>query len=129
MYTQFGEIRVQLLEKLAPRITSMVWELAAHRNCTTSHSCAFYRNEARPLSGEGPPYALLQGRMYDLPQDPPFEGNIEVWGLVDDWQTPDIIVSQQYTNWSHNGGTVLRILKIEVPWTLAVEGDRTFGPL
>lgn len=33
------------------------------------------------------------------------------------------------SNWSHNGGTVLRILKIEVPWTLAVEGDRTFGPL
>jgi hypothetical protein len=54
MYTQFGEIRVQLLEKLAPRITSMVWELAAHRNCTTSHSCAFYRYACCTLLAQKP---------------------------------------------------------------------------
>jgi hypothetical protein len=43
LYTQFGAIRIRLLERLAPRITGMVWALAAARNCTSAYRCAFYR--------------------------------------------------------------------------------------
>ena len=116
LHTQFGPIKVKLLEKLAPRTTALVWELAQKRGCRI---CAFYRwawpsrlaaaglvaahghllcmfqmpcearaphvcpcltrvlaaagrgagcrNEARPRGGDGPPYALLQGRL-DMPQ-------------------------------------------------------------
>jgi hypothetical protein len=94
-----------------------VWQLASARNCSSSYTCAFYRNEPRPgggwlsnplplsccnlliqwhkpvfwqagnvvqprkfllcsltklagcaAAGDGPPYALLQGRMHDLAQ-------------------------------------------------------------
>ncbi|EFN56110.1 hypothetical protein CHLNCDRAFT_144708 [Chlorella variabilis] len=175
LYTQFGAIRVKLLEGVAPRITALVWHLAAARNCSTTYTCAFYRNEARPQSGPGPPYALLQGRMHDLAEaswaaslrspaascavvDPPWEGVIEVkrghvcfipggkdffialgdhpewgkshpcWGLVEEWFATDLIIAQAYNPWTHpDHGTVLRILTIEVPYTMAVEGDRTYG--
>ncbi|PSC70864.1 peptidyl-prolyl cis-cyclophilin type [Micractinium conductrix] len=181
LFTQFGPIKVKLLEKLAPRATSLVWDLAEHRGC---NDCAFYRNEARPASGDGPPYALLQGRMPELAQvvlglaaggclfmlmpggggGPPREGNIEVkmghacfipetkdffiaykdhpewetshtvWGLVDEWFATDLMISQQYKK-VHNPeyGTEMRMLKVEVPYKLAVEGDTTWdgllGPL
>lgn len=48
LYTQFGVIRIMLLERLAPRVTGMVWALAATRNCTSAHSCAFYRCTGGP---------------------------------------------------------------------------------
>lgn len=40
VHTQFGPIRVKLLEQLAPRTTALVWELAQRRGC---RDCAFYR--------------------------------------------------------------------------------------
>lgn len=164
LYTQFGGIRVRLLEKLAPRITALVWDLAAKRGCSNAYKCAWYRNEAPPVSGLGPPYALLQGRMHDLAEDPPYEGIVPVkrghvcfipggkdffialgdhpewgtshpvWGWVDDFFVADLIIAQDYSTWTHpEHGTVLRILKIEVPWRIATEGDRMFpgmlGPL
>jgi hypothetical protein len=43
LYTQFGPIKVKLLEELAPRTTAMVWDLAQKRGC---RSCAFYRSAA-----------------------------------------------------------------------------------
>ncbi|KAI7844862.1 hypothetical protein COHA_001515 [Chlorella ohadii] len=82
LHTQFGQIRIRLLEQLAPRITALVWDLAVKRGCQGAYSCAFYRNEARPqppANPLGPPYALLQGRLHDLAEDPPYEGaSIEV---------------------------------------------------
>ncbi|PRW61257.1 peptidyl-prolyl cis- cyclophilin type [Chlorella sorokiniana] len=81
LHTQFGQIRIRLLEQLAPQITALVWDLAAKRGCKGT-ACAFYRSEARPpppANPLGPPYALLQGRLHDLAEDPPYEGNtIEV---------------------------------------------------
>lgn len=40
LHTQFGPIRVKMLEQLAPRSTALVWELAERRGCK---DCAFYR--------------------------------------------------------------------------------------
>lgn len=40
LHTQFGPIRVKLLEELAPRTTALVWRLAEARGC---RNCAFYR--------------------------------------------------------------------------------------
>lgn len=40
LHTQFGPIRVHLLEELAPRTTALVWDLAQRRGC---NDCAFYR--------------------------------------------------------------------------------------
>ena len=40
VHTQFGPIRVKLLEQLAPRTTALVWDLAQRRGC---RDCAFYR--------------------------------------------------------------------------------------
>lgn len=40
LHTQFGPIRVTLLETLAPLTTALVWELAQARGC---RSCSFYR--------------------------------------------------------------------------------------
>ena len=57
LYTQFGAIRVKLLEGVAPRITALVWQLAAARNCSTAYTCAFYRWGPRGC-GE-PPLALV----------------------------------------------------------------------
>jgi len=144
-FTQFGPIKIKLLETTAPNITGMLWDLAVRRGCNTSYNCAFYRwvacttpyfsllwtgscccpalmlprclrcsslcrrcasraasstadvvhlpphlpslhhrlpyvylllcrNEGLPETGWGPPdkwgppYALLQGRLYDLPK-------------------------------------------------------------
>ena len=51
LFTQFGPIKVKLLEKLAPRATSLVWDLAEHRGC---NDCAFYRCvHASVHAGEG----------------------------------------------------------------------------
>lgn len=60
-----------------------------------------------------------------------------MWGWVDgdeDWQTIHNIVGQKYSNWSQDfsdpSQTVLRILAIEVPFMLSVDGDHTFeGPV
>ena len=46
LHTQFGDIRVRLLERQAPTVTRLVWEMAAARNCTTAYNCAFYRRGA-----------------------------------------------------------------------------------
>ena len=40
LHTQFGPIRVKLLEQLAPKTTALVWNLAQRRGC---RNCAFYR--------------------------------------------------------------------------------------
>ena len=40
LHTQFGPIRVKLLEQLAPKTTALVWDLAQRRGC---RNCAFYR--------------------------------------------------------------------------------------
>ncbi len=40
LHTQFGPIRVKMLEQLAPRTTALVWDLAQRRGCK---DCAFYR--------------------------------------------------------------------------------------
>lgn len=40
LHTQFGPIKVKLLEQLAPRTTALVWQLAQARGCK---DCAFYR--------------------------------------------------------------------------------------
>lgn len=40
LHTQFGPIKVKLLEQLAPRTTALVWDLAEKRGC---RNCAFYR--------------------------------------------------------------------------------------
>lgn len=40
LHTQFGPIRVKMLEQLAPRTTALVWDLAQRRGC---RDCAFYR--------------------------------------------------------------------------------------
>ena len=40
LHTQFGPIRVKLLEQLAPKTTALVWQLAQRRGC---RDCAFYR--------------------------------------------------------------------------------------
>lgn len=40
LHTQFGPIKVKLLEQLAPKTTSLVWQLAQARGCK---DCAFYR--------------------------------------------------------------------------------------
>ena len=68
LFTQLGSIRIRLLERLAPRVTALVWDMAAARNCSDKYRCALYRNEARPPEATplGPPYALLQGRLYDM---------------------------------------------------------------
>ncbi|KAL4433836.1 hypothetical protein ABPG75_000277 [Micractinium tetrahymenae] len=166
LYTTFGPVRIRLLERLAPRVTALVWSLALVRGCSNAYKCAFYRVEARPRPelGQdplGPPYALLQGRMHDLAEDPPFEGNVPVrrghacfipggkdwfvamgdhpewgtshavWGVVDEWRTADIIISQQYNPWTNPDSNItLRILRIEVPFVMAVDGDKTFeGPI
>ena len=52
LYTHFGGIRVKLLEKLAPRITALVWQLAEARNCTSAYNCAFYRCAVGCARGE-----------------------------------------------------------------------------
>lgn len=166
LYTTFGPIRIRLLERLAPRVTALVWGLALARGCSNAYKCAFYRVEARPRTEQGqdplgPPYALLQGRMHDLAEDPPFEGNIPVrrghacfipggkdwfvamgdhpewgtshpvWGVVDEWRTADIIISQRYNPWTNPDSNItLRILRVEVPFVMAVEGDKTYeGPI
>lgn len=43
LFTQFGSIRIRLLEKAAPRITALVWNAAKSRNCSKASACAFYR--------------------------------------------------------------------------------------
>lgn len=53
---------------------------------------------------------------------------LQCWGLVEEWFATDLIIAQAYNPWTHpDHGTVLRILTIEVPYTMAVEGDRTYG--
>ncbi|KAI3426472.1 hypothetical protein D9Q98_008839 [Chlorella vulgaris] len=154
LHTQFGPIKVKLLEQLAPRTTALVWDLAEKRGC---RNCAFYRNEARPRLGSGPPYALLQGRL-DVPEVPPREGAIEVkmghvcfipdtkdffiaygdhpewgtghtvWGLVDEWFATDFITAQQYREVTHpEFGTVMRMLKEEVPLKVATDADAFYS--
>lgn len=43
LYTTFGPIRIRLLERLAPRVTALVWSLALTRGCSNAYKCAFYR--------------------------------------------------------------------------------------
>lgn len=43
LYTTFGPIRIRLLERLAPRVTALVWGLALARGCSNAYKCAFYR--------------------------------------------------------------------------------------
>lgn len=43
LYTSFGPMRIRLLERLAPRVTALVWALALSRGCSNSYKCAFYR--------------------------------------------------------------------------------------
>ena len=40
LHTQFGPIKIKLLEQLAPKATALVWQLAQARGCK---DCAFYR--------------------------------------------------------------------------------------
>ena len=47
LHTQFGPIRVKLLEQLAPKTTALVWDLAQRRGC---RKCAFYRCAAPPCA-------------------------------------------------------------------------------
>lgn len=46
LYTQFGPIKVKLLEQLAPKTTALVWQLAQERGCK---DCAFYRCGSRHM--------------------------------------------------------------------------------
>ncbi|PRW45096.1 peptidyl-prolyl cis- cyclophilin type [Chlorella sorokiniana] len=157
LHTQFGPIKVKLLEQLAPKTTALVWQLAQARGCK---DCAFYRNEAKPKVGQGPPYALLQGRLPELADKAPLEGAIEVkmghvcfipgtndffiaygdhpewgtahtvWGLVDEWFATDFIISQRYKTVTHpEYGTEMRMLLQEVPVRIAAEGDKTWSGL
>jgi hypothetical protein len=53
----------------------MVYDLAQTGTCK---ACHFYRHEPNPPGwGQnnfyGPPYALLQGSLADMPEQPPFE--------------------------------------------------------
>lgn len=45
LHTQMGDIRIRLLERQAPRITQLVWDLAATRGCGAkqAYNCSFYR--------------------------------------------------------------------------------------
>eukprot|EP00775_Hariotina_reticulata_P003683 gene3683-3943_t len=72
-------IRVYLRPDLAPKTVSLVKQLAT-RKPGACKACKFYRHEPCPQNfGKdnfyGPPYALLQGSLADLAEQPPFEGN------------------------------------------------------
>eukprot|EP00884_Botryococcus_braunii_P013541 jgi/Botrbrau1/22188/Bobra.168_1s0020.1 len=127
--TAFGKIGILLHVKTAPETAALVLQLAEARE--PCRSCKFYRNEAVPESGWGPPYALLQGSLEGLSAVPPREGNIlarrghvcmipntkeffislmdhtewgtahSVWGEVEDLGVAEEIISQPYHNFTH----------------------------
>mmetsp|Transcript_38542 Transcript_38542/g.85818 ORF Transcript_38542/g.85818 Transcript_38542/m.85818 type:complete len:230 (+) Transcript_38542:15-704(+) len=75
--TSYGQIKLRPRPDLSPKIVLLVQQLADKHEC---HSCKFYRHEPAPENfGKnnfyGPPYALLQGSLADMAEQPPFEGN------------------------------------------------------
>ncbi|WIA13540.1 hypothetical protein OEZ85_007112 [Tetradesmus obliquus] len=72
------KIRLKLRSELSPKVVSLVKQLASSgQKC---NACKFCRHEPVPQSwGQdsfyGPPYALLQGSLADMAQQPPFEGS------------------------------------------------------
>ncbi|KAK9829611.1 hypothetical protein WJX72_006871 [[Myrmecia] bisecta] len=71
--TEYGQIPIRLLTSAAPEISAMVLTVAGKNVCL---DCRFYRNEAVPKAGDGPPYGLLQGSLAALPAVPPQENRI-----------------------------------------------------
>eukprot|EP00887_Chlorella_sp_A99_P003456 scaffold7.g3456.t1 len=127
---QFGTIPLRVYPDISPKTARMVWDLAVARGCTHA-TCKFYRNEAKPAGGEGPPYALLQGQMNIAENAVSGEGAVEVstghvafipntkewfvaygehpeWGKshvvvgqVNDWFAVDLLIQQRYKKFTH----------------------------
>lgn len=78
--TDYGEIQIKPLKDIAPRTAKQVVELARSGKCP---NCHFYRHEPVPKNWGvsdfwGPPYALLQGTLADLPEKPEWEATAAV---------------------------------------------------
>mmetsp|Transcript_19175 Transcript_19175/g.33013 ORF Transcript_19175/g.33013 Transcript_19175/m.33013 type:complete len:212 (-) Transcript_19175:413-1048(-) len=78
--TSVGEIRITPLADNAPKIVQLVHDMASTKPCP---GCIFYRHEPNPEGWAvnnfyGPPYALLQGGLYDMAAVPANEGTIPV---------------------------------------------------
>ena len=76
----FVQIRIRPRQDLAPKIVDLVLKLSKAKECKT---CRFYRHEPAPENfGKdgffGPPYALLQGSLADMDENPPF-GEAASW--------------------------------------------------
>lgn len=133
LLSRYGRIVLKLLSDGAPNACAAVRRLAEQRGCI---NCNFYRAEARPNSGkgqppEGPPYALLQGKL-DVEARKEQEGKIPIkaghvafipgtndffialedhpeWGTshtvfaeVEDFVAVDLIAIQPYREVKHN---------------------------
>lgn len=66
-----GQIRIRPLFEQAPLTCALALELAGQGRC---RGCNFYRIEAVPQEGSGPPYGLLQGSLTGLLKAPAREG-------------------------------------------------------
>uniref|UniRef100_A0A7S3VM30 ShKT domain-containing protein n=1 Tax=Dunaliella tertiolecta TaxID=3047 RepID=A0A7S3VM30_DUNTE len=53
--TDLGEVYITMLWDNAPRAAALIMDLA-HQGTSQQERCRFYRNEAAPLEGGGPPY-------------------------------------------------------------------------
>jgi len=73
--TEMGTIGIKPFYDASPNTTALLMSLAhSGRRCA---GCRFYRNEAAPGAGYGPPYGLLQGGFGGLPRaPPPTEGHV-----------------------------------------------------
>ncbi|KAF5843818.1 hypothetical protein DUNSADRAFT_5055 [Dunaliella salina] len=72
--TELGKVYMTMLWDNAPRAAALIMDLA-HRGSKQQKQCRFYRSEAAPLEGGGPPYGLLQGSLAGILKAPPSEGN------------------------------------------------------
>ncbi|KAF6251927.1 hypothetical protein COO60DRAFT_576641 [Scenedesmus sp. NREL 46B-D3] len=103
----YGQIRLKLRPELSPKVVALVKQLASSgRNC---HACKFYRHEPIPQgwgqgSFYGPPYALLQGSLAGMAEQPPFEGSPAV-RTGDACIIPNtrefFIATADHTEWGH----------------------------
>eukprot|EP00892_Ulva_mutabilis_P000610 jgi/Ulvmu1/1054/UM105_0012.1 len=128
MSTVSGEIHVQMLWHKAPDMCHLMAELATG---SLGDTCEFYRNEAAPESGGGPPYGLLQGVCESLSETPPKEvtttierGHIATihpgkdfyialsdhadwsaghtaWGFIEDLSVVEALVARPFTTMVH----------------------------
>ncbi|KAK3286096.1 hypothetical protein CYMTET_6331 [Cymbomonas tetramitiformis] len=127
-----GDVIIRLRPDISPKAVAAIVQLARDKGGPNGcRSCRIYRNEAKPETGFGPPYALVQGSLgpglgkhsiegrapthrgtvcliaqtseffISVGEHPEWNGSFIVWGEVEDMKVIDTVTTLPYKDFKH----------------------------